>query len=152
MNLHHANFHSPNNAATINAVPLQHLPFTLLPPGTWDMSQVLDHYRKVSQDRGSGWENREFDPSRLKKIASLRPIRCYVGKESWNGYVVFEFRHSSRVVMECPIEGNATYVITGNWRNMISHTKAELRDGYRNDHVRVVHKGDWLDRIRQALR
>ncbi len=89
--------------------------------------------------------------SRLEKIASLSPVRCYIGKEAWHGYVVFEFKNAGRVVLECPIEGNATYVLSGDWKIMVNHTKAELRQEYANRYTRIVHKGAWLDRIRQAL-
>jgi len=133
-------------------VLVRHLPFTLLAPGTWDMRQVVEYYRKAAENRGNGWGNGEFDPSRLEKIASLRPSQCYVGKESWHGYIVFEFANTDRVVLECPIEGNAIYVLSGNWKLMINHTKAELRTEYGHLCMRIVHKGTWLTRIQQTLR
>jgi hypothetical protein len=34
---------------------------------------------------------------------------------------------------------------------MISCTKAEIRGEFRDRYTRVIHKGDWLDRIREAL-
>jgi len=33
-------------------VPVHHLPFTLLPPGTWDMRQVVEYYREAAENRG----------------------------------------------------------------------------------------------------
>jgi dsRNA-specific ribonuclease len=133
-------------------VPVRHLPFTLLPPGTWDMRQVVEYYRKAAENRGNGWGNGEFDLSRLEKIESLRPSQRWFGKESWHGYVVFEFANTDRVVLECPIKGNATYVLFGNWKLMINHTKAELRTEYGHLCMWIVHKGTWLTRIRRALR
>ena len=50
-----------------------------------------------------------------------------------------------------PWEGNATYVLTGDWKRMVGHSKAYLRQEYPNSYTKVVHKGDWLDRVRYAL-
>jgi hypothetical protein len=41
--------------------------------------------------------------------------------------VVFEFGYSRRVVLECPIEGNATYILSGNWKKQVGHSKLYLR-------------------------
>jgi len=82
----------------------------------------------------------------------LEPELRYFGAKSWFGYAVYEFSYSSCVVLECPIEGNATYVLSGDWKKMISLTKAELRKEYADRCARIVHKGDWLDRIRRELR
>jgi hypothetical protein len=116
------------------------------------MPQVMDHYRKMEHNRASGLEDRQFQWYRLEDIDSLDPIRCWVGEQSWKGYVVFEFSETRRVVLECPFEGNATYILWGNWKSMIGDTKAQIRDDHPDEHLRVLHRTDWLDRIRQALR
>ena len=133
-------------------VPTHRLPFILLPPGEWDFRDVVEHYRKASHTFPTGLLGRQIDNSRLEKIASLRPLSCYIGKESWSGYVVFEFSGSNCVVLECPFEGNATYVLWGDWKAMVGHTKAEIRSEFENRYTKIVHKGDWLPRIREALR
>jgi hypothetical protein len=150
MELHFRSCHTPDKQPS--KMSTHWLPFTLLPPGTWDIRQVVEHYRKAAHDFPTGFQGRDIDMARLEKIKSLNPVRCYIGKESWHGYVVFEFKNSQRVVLECPIEGNATYILSGNWKAMVYHTKAELRQEYANRYTKVVHKGAWLDRIRQALR
>ena len=60
----------------------------------------------------------------------LAPLRCYIGNESWDGYVVFEFRDSNSVVLECPFEGNATYILPADWKIMAGH-KPWMRMRYR---------------------
>ena len=82
----------------------------------------------------------------------LAPLPCYIGNESWDGYVVFEFRDSNSVVLECPFEGNATYILPADWKIMAGHTKDEIRRIFENRYTKVVHKGDWLSRIREAIR
>jgi hypothetical protein len=151
MDLHFRNCHPADDKSKSSQVTTERLPFVLLPPGTWDIAQVVEHYRKVSNNLAGGFNGRNIDWSRLEEIESLRPVRCYVGKESWLGYVVFEFMNSNRVVLECPIEGNATYILSGDWKAMVGHTKAEIRHDFADRYTKVVHKGDWLYRIREAL-
>jgi hypothetical protein len=152
MGLHFISCHSPADEASSFQAGAHRLPFVLLPPGTWDIRQVVEHYRKISQDLPRGRHARQIDPTRLEKIQSLKPIKCYIGKESWLGYVVFEFSHSVCVVLECPVEGNATYVLFGDWKTMVNHTKAEIRHEFADSYTRIVHKGDWLSRLRVTLR
>jgi hypothetical protein len=140
-----------NSATGARPYQLGTLPFELLPPGKWEMRQVMDHYKRVASNQswlGAG----KIDLSRLRSIETLKPAKCYVGKESWRGYVVFEFTHSSRAVLECAMEGNATYVLSGDWRAMVGHTKSELRQEFAHRCIRIVHKNDWLGRLRLALR
>jgi len=151
MELHIKNMHQPNRDAAIH-VPSHRLPFDLLPPGTWDVRHVVEHYRRVAHKLPFGLNGRYIDNSRLERIGMLNPVDCYVGKESWLGYVVFEFSNSNRVVLECPIEGNATYILAGDWKAMVVLSKAELRHEFAHCYTKVVHKGAWLSRIRTALR
>ena len=133
-------------------VPVHRLSFTLLPPGEWDIRHVIEHYRRESHSFPIGLVGRKLDNSRLVNIASLRPLRCYIGKDFWSGYVVFEFAATHRVVLECPFEGNATYVLSGDWKTMVRHSKVEMRRTFANSYEKIVHKGEWLSRIRSSLR
>ncbi len=142
----------PATTAPINqiSVPTERLDFELLPPGTWDIEDVINHYRTQARDGMGTWAEKILDYRRLVAIKTLGPTKCYIGKELWNGYVVFEFR-GRNAVLECPVQGNATYVLSGDWKLMVRHTKAYLRRHYDRNYTKVVHKGDWIDRIRQAL-
>jgi hypothetical protein len=135
---------------SVRSVPVSTVPFELLPPGEWNMDRVLRHYRRVGKSTPF-MAGRELDVTRLRTIASLHPTRCYVGKESWTGYVAFEFSKCRGVVVECPFKGNATYVIAGNdWYGALSLTKAEVRSEWR--HWRIVHSSNWLRNLKAPLR
>lgn len=151
MGVHVANFHQGKGDTRSLEIPIQRLSFVLLPPETWNIGQVVSHYRKLGQRTGV-FGDRRIEWSRLKDIESLKPVRCHVGRDSWHGYVVFEFAGSKRVVLECPIEGNATYVLSGDWKKMVANTKGELRARFAKHYEKIVHKGEWLSRIRWALR
>jgi hypothetical protein len=131
---------------------VRELPFTLLPPGSSDVDALMDHYRRQAalQPRN---EDQAIDWERLRMIASLRPETCYVGTDRWTGYVLFEFSTTGRSVLECPVEGNATYVLSGDWRPMIGLTKQALRRAYPDRCVRIIHreKANWLNGVRTAV-
>ena len=111
----------------IQSLVVNRLPFVLLPPGTWDIQQVIDHYRRLAQNLSTDLKGRKIDWSRLEDIKSLRPVGCHIGEDSWLGYVVFEFAGTDHVVLECPIKDNATYILPGDWKDMVGHTKREIR-------------------------
>lgn len=134
-----------------NQTKVERLPFELLPPGTWDLEHVIAYYREAASRFPSDLAGREIEWARLERLKSLKPAKCYVGKESWLGYVVFEFQRSKRVVLECPIKGNAAYVLWGEWKKMVAHTKLFLRTQFPHNYTKIVHKGEWLSRIRAAL-
>jgi hypothetical protein len=134
----------------ITTIPIERLPFRLLPPGTWSMQDVIDHYRRCSAQLPADLKDR-YDESRLKLIELLRPLKCYVGTRMWSGYVLFEFEHNTSL-LEHPYRGNAIYVLSGNWKEMVHRTKAEIRVEFAGRYIRIYHVGDWLPRIRAALR
>ena len=71
---------------------------------------------------------------------------------STHPYWVFVFAH--HVVAECPLEGNALYVIDGteDWRNLLSRSKQNLRTVAAERIHRIVHTGDWKAKLRRVLK
>jgi hypothetical protein len=135
-------------------VPVERFSFKLLPPGTWDIDDVIKHYHREADRFPADLAGRKIDEGRLRAMRSLNPCKCYVGTESWLGYVVFEFLWSSRVVLECPFEGNAIYVLWGDWKRMVTHTKHYIWRNFPQNYSRIVHrgKGGWLAQTRGALK
>jgi hypothetical protein len=113
----------------------------MLPPGTWGLQDVVDHYlRQRSQLSAAQAEG--FDESRVRLIFQfLKPLKCYVGEELWFGYVLFEFGNSTSL-LEHPFHGNAVYVLCGDWMEMIHRTKAEIRSEFSTRYIKVNHVGD----------
>lgn len=75
-----------------------------------------------------------------------------LGEDGWWGYAVFKIPNKNRFLLDSVVKGNAAYVIDGDWRVAIHYSKAEIREEYRYRHKRIVHTGDWVDRVREALR
>lgn len=122
----------------------------LLPPGSLD--EAIGKYRALLHSPSHVFWEEIDDPKRLRRINSLGKVsRRYIGIRGWKGYWVFEFENSKVVVLECPRTGNATYVLRGNWRKMVDHTKAELRSEFRHLSQQIIHKCNWENRVRRAV-
>ncbi len=133
-------------------IQVNHLNFELLPHGKWDISEVIAYYRVESKHFKNELQGLSFQEDRLTAINGLRPSECYVGKESWLGYIAFRFSGTTKTVLECPFEGNATYILTGDWKKLVRYSKKEIRDYYPHRYIKIVHKNDWVSRIERALR
>lgn len=134
------------------SLPTEIFPFELLPLESWDLVDVRKYYRTLAEKTSKHRFTQIIDWTRLDALLSLNPSRCSVGSKRWSGYVVFEFPRSPNVVLECPVTGNATYVLKGDWKALIRHSKGFIRANHHGRYVKVVHKGDWLDRIWEAIR
>jgi hypothetical protein len=60
------------------------------------------------------------------KRFALKPSSVYVGIGEFDGYIVLAFRQTRKVVLECPIYGNAIYVIHEDWQRLAKMPKFEL--------------------------
>jgi hypothetical protein len=125
--------------------------FVLLPPSKESIREVIERYRNLTCSHPHSLMGVDFEWERLEQIEYLNPSARYVGTKSWKGYVVFEFQLSDRVILECPKSGNATYILEGNWREMIAASKRDLRSEYRHHCTRIIHCSDWIHRIKNAV-
>lgn len=123
------------------------LPWRPLPPGELSAETLRRHYAEL--------ERRDprfaYDPARIEKAFSLGPERCYVGTDEFDGYVVFTFPDTEKALLECPIFGNAIYIIDSGWRRYARMSKRELLADRTRGVTRIVHRGDWFARVRRAL-
>jgi hypothetical protein len=125
--------------------------FVLLPPSKESIREVIERYRNLTRSHPYSLMGVDFEWERLEQIEHLNPSARYVGTKSWKGYVVFEFQFSDRVILECPKSGNATYILEGNWREMIAASKRDLRSEYRHHCTRIIHCSDWIHRVKNAV-
>jgi hypothetical protein len=128
-------------------IPANKVFWRILPPGEWTVESVISHYSKIQRAN----PHVQFDVDRLRRIFSLTPSSLYVGIDEFEGYIVFVFSQTKKVVLECPIYGNAIYVIRENWENLSRLPKGELLARFPNQALRIVHVGDWYPRVRAEL-
>ena len=146
---HMRTFHSPEAELRAILNSAHRLSFVLLPSGR--IRDAVEQFRSLSRTHRQSLNDAVFDWGRLEKVESFGKAAHYVGLKLWKGYVVFQFEDSDSVVLECPLTGNATYVLRGDWKKMVLATKAELRFDYRELTVRIFHNARWENRVRRAM-
>lgn len=120
----------------------------VLPPGEWTRDSILHHYASLQRLN----PHIRYDTERLERLFSLDPSTCYIGLDEFDGYIVFAFTHTRKVALECPVYGNAIYVIRENWQGLSNRTKYELLTNYSNLVYRIIHTGDWFWKLKAQLR
>ena len=125
------------------------LAWTALPTGVQPFAAVLDHFTRIAQSR----PERAIDLERLRQIAGLGPDEIWLGRDEFTGYAVFVFRAAGVSVLDCPVYGNAIYVIEREqWEVLARRTKVELLRDHSARVRRIVHRGDWLARLEARVR
>lgn len=119
----------------------------ILPPGEWSMDRIAKHFKELEKVNPKC----EYDLERLEHIKTLKPSTCYIGFEEFIGYVVFCFDYTEKAILENPIKGNAIYLINNNWPELSKLTKRELLS-YHSDRVtRIIHRGNWFERLKAKI-
>jgi hypothetical protein len=126
---------------------IKEISWELLPKGEWETEGFLKIFK------GYGWSEEDFDESRLKTIINkLKPSICFIGKEKfqgYQGYVVFGFNWTEKVVLECPKYGNAIYIINDRWKEITKLSKWEARQLPEVTDIR--HSGNWFELLKENL-
>lgn len=123
------------------------LPWRVLPPGELSADAVRRHYDTLQRTN----PNIRYERERITKALSLRPEQYYVGMDEFEGYMVLTFARTSKVLMECPIFGNAIYILRSDWKRLSRLSKRELLTHRSGQVTKIVHKGDWFRRVKLEL-
>lgn len=119
-----------------------------VPSGTAPIESVKRIYAEKQRQTPSI----KYDESRLEKAKTLKPNKGYMGRQKSEGYVIFTFDYTQKALMECPIYGNAIFVINSNleperWLKM---NKQELIE--HPDVTKIPHRGEnWFERVKEEL-
>jgi len=129
------------------------LPFEIFPKGNLSISHL------VKQLRTDGIQVSLEDERRLHKIDERFPnSEICLGKDKFNGYVVFRFKDTDVVIVEKPAYGNATYLIKGNWEEdvlkILQLSRGEARINHPTKVKRVIHTTEylWLARLESKFK
>jgi len=126
----------------LSKLPLR-LPWRLVPPGYYSDAQLKSHFNRLYSDKNA----EKFDWDRLEKIHSLKPDSTYLGFEELEGYILFFFNDKNISILDCPIVGNAIFIIKGDWEKLSRLNKSELIDSHSDKVSRIIHRGDWLEKV-----
>lgn len=133
---------------------VEYMSWQLLPKGEWLFRHLSNHFKHLNSTKK--WKNKFFDKTRFQKIEkNLYPNKCFIGKDEFEGYVVYCFDWTSNVVLECPIYGNAIYIIKqGNytWQEIAKSSKWQARTEHSEQVTVINHSETWLERLKKNLR
>ena len=128
-------------------IPVQRIGWRVLPQGEWTLASILNNYSELQRRN----PHVRYDLERIHAISRLKPSTCYIGDGEFDGYIVFTFEHTLKVVLECPIHGNAVYVMGGGWQALSRLSKFELLSRHNRLVTRIIHTGDWFQRLKSQL-
>jgi len=119
----------------------------ILPPGDWPVDRVS------VANLFAGKSSNAFIPERLIAVVKLSPVEIVSGRSEFNDYLCFRFRDNNKVLLESPYEGNAAYVLRGDWETLSKKPKWELLNIYSDFCERIIHgpSGNWKHEIKRSL-
>lgn len=129
------------------ATPTGRIHWRALPPDEATNRRVREHHEGLQREGNL----KGFDQERLEKALDLPWEKWYVGSDGFDGYSIFTFVHTDKALMECPIYGNALFVIASGWESWSRKSKQELRADASGAVVRIVHNPGWHEEVKQVL-
>jgi hypothetical protein len=133
--------------------PMKKLEWEMLPQGPHPFREIQDYL----QDLGARDSSFRYDLGRLTTIyENLIPCLkekpdIYVGTTEFRGYIVFHLQKSNVAILECPVVGNAIYILKGDWQSLSTKPKAILLQEYQGRTERIIHTGDWYGKLLNRL-
>ena len=74
-------------------------------------------------------------------------MKCELRRSCDATYILFLFSDKNISILDCPIVGNAIYIIKGDWEELSRLNKSELIDFHSDKVSRIIHRGDWLEKV-----
>lgn len=129
----------PRREEILSELSVEQIPWTILESAGDFWQHTVRHFTRLSKIR-----KEEYDWERLRFVCDQKPTISYVGKASFEGYIVFCFSPQQRAVLECPRAGNALYLMhLEDWESLSKLSKTELLHSHRREVSRIIHGDDW---------
>lgn len=128
------------------------LNWDILPKGvrSWDKQKILI---KPFLDNIKDKRQKPVYDARFEDINNLKPDFTAIGRNGFNGYIIFGFLDKNIYILESAFYGNAIYIFSENWKELSKKTKAEIINN--NLQIeRITHNGEkinWLKKIKEVL-
>lgn len=122
------------------------LDWEILPPGWWsDREKIMEIKEKLGSREG------ELLIERLKYIESLNPLERYEGRTLLGNRSYYVFIFKKNVLAECPMFGNAIYILDETNKNFWQEIFAKTKKEALKDAARILHKGNWKEKLKSFL-
>lgn len=122
------------------------LPWEIIPKGekVWNNFKNGEVFKYVSVSSKSSIKER------FNFLEEFKPNERYEGTAGYSGYEVFTFKDKDIYVFDSVLYGNATYIFSGDWKEVSRLTKKQIIDGNLFEH-RLVHNSNWQKNIGEIL-
>jgi tetratricopeptide (TPR) repeat protein len=128
---------------------VKYLDFEILPPGWQENPRFL---KELERQLKTPKELKEI-LARTAFMDTFNPKEKLKSKFSGYGRVYVVYVFDNHVVAECPLYGNAAFVlrVTDDWQSILKLTKQEVMRDYPNLVDRITHTGAWQERLVKYL-
>ena len=124
------------------------LDWEVLPPGFWRENEYKEMLKSTLSDD-------EFDLfyDRLNFIEGYNPLDIYQSLLGYRGYPYYVFLFENHAIAECPMYGNALYVLEGSedWASVFSLSKRQIIREYGERIKKIRHSYTWKYRLVRYL-
>lgn len=124
-----------------------HVSWEILPPGTVEevITRVFSGIEPTQEEKNTIIERHNF-------FMSLNPQSLVYGRSGFQRYFG-ALINDNLVVFENVRYGNAIYIMFENWQELSQKSRIELLSGrFGEQFVRVVHVGNWQNKVRKIIR
>ncbi|MBF8436196.1 hypothetical protein I0Q91_03820 [Halanaerobiaceae bacterium Z-7014] len=128
----------------ISPPKLKRLNWEVLPKGKYPWEKVQPKLEEIIKTKPKG--KQPVLRNRLDLIKNFEPEFVAIGQSGFKGYFIFGFPENDLYVLESTEYGNATYVLSDDWKQLSQLTKAELLDEGLHE-KRIIHRESWQDKI-----
>jgi len=131
---------------TINKLHYSKKNWEILPPGVKvDINKFINKNNNFSNKKGA-----YFIKERLEKLEKTKPLEVYKGFNELDGYLAYVYQNIC--ILECPIYGNATYIIKSeDWENTSKLDKTNI---LKSDNFikKIDHNMLWFEMLKDVFK
>lgn len=120
----------------------------ILPPGKYPWVRAKEYLQEYFENAPN--KNKNVLINYHKALAKHSPEFLAIGKNSFNGYVVYGYTSKDLFVFESNQLGNATYVFKGEWEKASKLTKYEIIKG-NMCYKRIIHSRSWEETVERLF-
>ncbi|RKP47850.1 hypothetical protein D7Z26_21785 [Cohnella endophytica] len=121
----------------------------IFPPGEKNIEHNVAYL--ISKFRNPTKEIQEIIADRVNFFEALNPIQYIVGESKFSQYIGAMLKENL-VLLENVRYGNAIYILFENWKQLSKLSRTELLNSNNRNFVRITHRGNWKNKVVNAIR
>ena len=133
----------------INTRAVKILPWEIFPQGQYPWEIIKENVDKYISNKVPQ-KNLITIKQRHEFLTNYKPDFVAIGKNMFNGYIIYGFKDKCLYYFESNKTNNATYVFKGEWEDASKLTKKEIILG-ELCYKRIIHTDNWINKIKIDL-